>query len=414
MHFKLWVSTNEAAEWVINNTSIKKFPYKIEKLVESDARNPKLFHRLPEPIKRILYLDAHDIIIEYNKKPILAVEISHEAGTGHNVFQRFGRLAAAAENNVPIAYIYPEATFITRKNKKTQPEIKRWDKINPSIFRALEKLMRIHKVPSLLYYFPTEYDGDPNKVPSSNKGHKHDKEFLSHPDSSDDEIISFFEFVDLTIEKTLNEDNISLLNERLITDRRDWMQEEYVDKGGTNKKWSPESATIEIPTECLIDHLKQYSEENYCFGDYLDSKKKTIIYKVNAVLRGDPYPGALVALDYLKTRIGGNIEDRDKNLVMAWCDLEYDSVENKLRLLDGKTSINNFMESVHSVRDSNKCLLALNNFKDLDYQNNTYKIPRYYMQVKHGCNFTKNKEIRVYSAFADAIIFKDGSLWKEG
>lgn len=36
------------------------------------------------------------------------------------------------------------------------------------------------------------------------------------------------------------------------------------------------------------------------------------------------------------------------------------------------------------------------------------------MQVNHGCKFTKKKELRVYSIFADAILFKDGCLWKDG
>lgn len=75
---------------------------------------------------------------------------------------------------------------------------------------------------------------------------------------------------------------------------------------------------------------------------------------VNAKLRGDPYPGAFSALDYLNTRIGENIEDRDKNLVMAWCDLEYDEINDELIICDGKSSINDFMESVNQVRDSKK------------------------------------------------------------
>ncbi|MDR2829518.1 MAG: hypothetical protein LBB45_00480 [Methanobrevibacter sp.] len=152
MHFKLWVSTNDTANWIINNTVLKNKKCVTEKLVESDANNPKTFHRVPEAIKKILYLDAVDIIIEYNKKPILAVEISSEAGTGHNAFQRFARLVAAAENNVSVAYIYPEAAYIHRKN------FDRWDEINPLVFRALERVMQIHNIPVLFYYYPTEYN----------------------------------------------------------------------------------------------------------------------------------------------------------------------------------------------------------------------------------------------------------------
>ena len=70
------------------------------------------------------------------------------------------------------------------------------------------------------------------------------------------------------------------------------------------------------------------------------------------------------------------------------------------------------MMSVNQVRNKNKCLLSYDNFDELSSIN--YNIPRYFMQVNHSCRFTKKKELRVYSVFADAILFKDGCLWKDG
>ena len=85
-------------------------------MYESDANNAKNFHTMPDHIKKILYLDAPDLIVEIDHEPIFSVEVSTEAGTGHNAFQRFARLAASVENNVPAFYIYPEAAIITHRH----------------------------------------------------------------------------------------------------------------------------------------------------------------------------------------------------------------------------------------------------------------------------------------------------------
>ena len=42
-----------------------------------------------------------------------------------------------------------------------------------------------------------------------------------------------------------------------------------------------------------------------------------------------------------------------------------------------------------------------------------HEIPRYYMQVRYGSTFSKVKHIRVFSYFADAILFPDGALWRD-
>ena len=405
MNINLWVSTDETANWLIDNTVLENYEVDVKELVESDAVKPNSFNRLPEPIKKILYLDAVDIIIEINRKPVLAVEITHEAGTGHNSFQRFSRIVAAAENNIPVAYIYPEAAFIHRSKSD------RWDRINPNIFRALEKVMQIHNSPALLFYYPTEFSNDYNKPPSTSKGLINDDKYFSSPSADDDEIKDFFSYVNLIINKTIDkDDDLLLINNKLVSDRRDWMQEQFILKGGKDKNWSPDTATISVPTSSLLKYLRKYSGEDYEFGDLLTSRNETLIYKVNAKFRGDPYPGALTALDYLNTRIGENIEDRDKNLVMAWGNLKYDANNNEIIITDAKTSINDFMESVSKVSNKKNCLLSYTKFDDLDVNS----VARYYMQVNHSCNFTKKKEIRVYSSFADAILFKDGCLWKDG
>ena len=143
MNYRIWYSTEPFADFIIDNTELRNKNYVKKKMYESDANNARNFHSMPDHIKKILYLDAPDLIVEIDQEPIFSVEVSTEAGTGHNAFQRFARLAAAVENNVPAIYIYPEAAIITRQN---QPP--KWDRINPLVFKALDDVMSIYKIPA--------------------------------------------------------------------------------------------------------------------------------------------------------------------------------------------------------------------------------------------------------------------------
>lgn len=135
--FRIWNDSERFARYMIENTALSnhKLDVSTQHLPKSDAGDPKEFHRVPDHIKEILYLDSPDLIVEANGEPLFTVEISEEAGTGHNAFQRFPRIAASVEASLPALYIYPEATFITRKTSQG------WDELNPLIFRALESAM---------------------------------------------------------------------------------------------------------------------------------------------------------------------------------------------------------------------------------------------------------------------------------
>ena len=83
-------------------------------------------------------------------------------------------------------------------------------------------------------------------------------------------------------------------------------------------------------------------------------------------------------------------------------------IENALVIESSKgTSVNDFISDVKMCGSKNLLTKEYSELKNED-------IPRYYMQVRHGSTYSKVKHIRVYSYFADAIIFKDGSLWRDG
>jgi hypothetical protein len=83
------------------------------------------------------------------------------------------------------------------------------------------------------------------------------------------------------------------------------------------------------------------------------------------------------------------------------------TVENKtLKLESNKSTIHDFVNAVKASESKN---LLTKNYKDIP----SAEIPRYYMQVRYGSAFSKVKHIRVFSYFADAILFPDGALWRD-
>ena len=409
MNYRIWYSTESFADYVISKTILNERSYTKKKMYESDANNPKSFHTMPDHIKKILYLDAPDLIVEIDHEPIFSIEVSTEAGTGHNSFQRFARLAASVENNVPAFYIYPEAAIIKRRD--TPPK---WDKINPLVFKALEDVMSIYQIPALLYYFPTDYREYPNAVMSPNlssKGMRYEigYEYAGSPLSSDSEMKSMFssmnDIVSLVEKKGVVNSRDNLLGLRSIIDRRTYMQTEYNEKGG-NLEMSPLSATLKKPTEYLLNYLSQYEDSNYQIGELLRSREFTVFYKVDARFRGDPYPGALAAIDYLICREGKTFEERKYNLILCWSDIEVDDTNKTIILTGTKGKVMDFVSMVKGSENKNILTKEYHSIRNSE-------IPRYYMQVRYGSMYSKVKHIRVFSYFADAILFPDGAFWRD-
>jgi len=163
-----------------------------------------------------------------------------------------------------------------------------------------------------------------------------------------------------------------------------------------------------LPSDYLLNYLKQYETNHYFIGELLRSRSETIIYKVNAKFRGDPYPGALAAIDYLLCREGKTFEERKNNLVLVFGNLTVDEASRSIVISDINGSS---IQSLFSdVKNSERHNLLSREYSDLRNSD----IPRYFMQMRYGSTYSKVKHIRVYSYFADAILFPDGSLWRDG
>lgn len=409
MKYRIWYSTEAFANYIIDNTDLKYKETVKKKMYESDANNTKNFHTMPDHIKKILYLDAPDLIVEMNHEPIFSVEVSTEAGTGHNVFQRFARLAASIENNVPAFYIYPEAVVIQRKNSI------RWDKINHLIFKALKDVMHIYHIPALFYYFPSKFktNQDVRTLDNLNNGGLlFDKniQYSGSPLSSDVQMQQMFlamnEVIGTFESEGIIEGRRKLLGKNIIKNHINYMDNEYFKKGGddNSSNSSPLSATLKVPTQYIINYLES---KNHEIGELLRSREETILYKVNAKFRGDPYPGSLAAIDYLLCREGVTFEERKYNLVLVWSNIEVDDKNQTIKLIGEKGKVDDFINAVQKSESKN---LLSRNYDDLK---NKEEIPRYYMQIRYGSTYSKVKHIRVFSYFADAILFPDGEFWRD-
>ena len=384
-------------------------------MYESDASKPSDFHKMPDHIRKILYLDACDLIVEKDNEPVFSIEITTEAGTGHNAFQRFARIAASVENSVPAFYIYPEGVIVTRQN--TPP---RWDKINPLVFRALESVMSIYQIPALLYYFPSDimlYQDQPEQSPNLiKKGLCYDPDIIRYsgcPDSSSTSMQNLFaainELLSITEATGVVPARRSLLQRLTFRRQRTYMQEHFSQKARERsiEEMSPLTAVKKIPSSFLLNYLSQYERNTYQIGELLRSREYTQIYQVNAGFRGDPYPGALAAIDYLICRDGQTFEERRDNLVLLFGELEIDEDNHTIQVLNrNHSSINDFFSTVQNSARHN---LLTKEYSELESKD----IPRYLMQVRYGSTYSKVKHIRVYAYFADAILFPDGSLWRD-
>ena len=92
---------------------------------------------------------------------------------------------------------------------------------------------------------------------------------------------------------------------------------------------------------------------------------------------------------------------------MVWGKVSVDHVNETIEIIDERGStVTDFFSAVQSSS-------RLNLLTKYYYELQNKEKPRYFMQVRYGSTYSKVKHIRVYSYFADAILFPDGSLWRD-
>jgi len=109
----------------LNNATMAPFP-----------RNPN-----NEKIAKVLSYDRPDIVLIDNNSPILVLERTREVPSGHNVGQRFARLVAAAQMQVPSVYFGPYKAY-KHGNDTAGPRY-----MNLRLFYAIKKCQKLRMLP---------------------------------------------------------------------------------------------------------------------------------------------------------------------------------------------------------------------------------------------------------------------------
>jgi len=153
--FTIWFGEACAAgELLVQHTCLRHYRCEFAQIQdrgEGFAENPKL-------VQDILYLDKPDVIVTSGQpeEPIVGVEFSAEAPSGHDCFQRIPRAAASVEHGVPFAYLFPKRKWVERGTGG------RWDLYNPLVFQVLLHISRFHGVPALGFLWPADEErGNP-------------------------------------------------------------------------------------------------------------------------------------------------------------------------------------------------------------------------------------------------------------
>lgn len=423
--YRVWYSSESFADFVIHKTVLSTREVVKRKLAESDASKPGEFFKIPDHIRKILYLDCADLIVEKDNDPILCIEETKEAGTGHNVTQRFARIMAALENGVPAIYIQPEGKIVSRDTGRVDAAgnpimNSRWDQINPFLFAVMERATNLYQMPALFYYYPSDFRpfrGEPTRAPHfETAGIRHDPDVARYPgcpDSTDETICrmlaSVDEIVGLVERYGVSDYKSHLMGNRAVQEQRAWMSGEFARKadGTPAEEMSPATKALTVPTEYLMNYMSQYERGTYTVGELLRQRQSSVIYQVDSTFRGDPYAGSLAAIDCLMCRTGNTYEDRDRNLVLAFGEVTVDDEARTIRINSrNHVSIQDMFRDVQNAAQHN---LLTKSYGEL----NSAQIPRYFMQVRYGSVYSKSKHIRVFSHLSDAILFEDGALWRD-
>lgn len=111
-------------------------------------------------LRSVLIYDRPDVILTYDGHPVVVLERTEEVPSGHNVGQRFARLAAAAEAGVPLVYFGP---YVARKHggRTAGP---RW--MNLRLFRALDILADIYGTAATTVNWPVDENYELIRNPS--------------------------------------------------------------------------------------------------------------------------------------------------------------------------------------------------------------------------------------------------------
>jgi hypothetical protein len=168
-NFEIWCDKPSDREMVIALGAISAFFAKIKAVhtlptrsVEKLRTNPETQHVAP-----LIEYDRPDLMIFYQKQPVLVVEITEHGYTGDNPLQRFARAVRSAELGVPFIHFTPFAR--TRLDELLYSDVlTSARRVSSRLFEGFLKLTRIYHVPVIGVNWPVNERGTPLKADLNN------------------------------------------------------------------------------------------------------------------------------------------------------------------------------------------------------------------------------------------------------
>lgn len=111
-------------------------------------------------LDEVLKYDRPDIILKDENNVIFVLERTVEVPSGHNVGQRYGRLLAAAEANIPIVYFGPYMAYKHGGNT-AGPRY-----MNLRLFYSLKKASELYNTAVTTINWPVDRDCEVLKTPA--------------------------------------------------------------------------------------------------------------------------------------------------------------------------------------------------------------------------------------------------------
>lgn len=240
----------------------------------ADAREEPITiaRRLPT-VQRVLAYDRPDIVLLDGDTPILVVEETVEVPSGHNVGQRFARIAAAAEAGVPFLYFGP---YVAKKHggETAGPRY-----MNVRLFHALDAMERATGTAITTINWPVDEHSEVRR------GREKDAEVREY-------IATFLDLY--TRQRNMNEINRTLLisdiHNRMIAERQSFVQ---------NSIRNPEQ--YDGPPESVqffnsLDFRNRFGE----LHESLQDAREIVLYNIGMRnIRSDPYTGMSMLYRYL-------------------------------------------------------------------------------------------------------------------
>ncbi len=224
-------------------------------------------------VERVLGYDRPDIVLLDNDQPILVVEETVEVPSGHNVGQRFARIAAAAECSVPCFYFGPYAAQ-KHGGKTAGPRY-----MNVRLFHAINAMSLATNSAITTINWPVD----------ANFEVRRDREKDNDPR---DYMLTFFQIYRKTGIRSINSELLrSDIHKRMVTERDRFVRE---------KIQGPEQYDSPPPSVEIL------SRETFCSRYHVASNRlapiisEVVIYNVGMnYIRSDPYTGMAILYKYL-------------------------------------------------------------------------------------------------------------------